>query len=325
MTSDQPAIDPLQQRLFDLTAGPGRHFPVRFGNDLWQIRCVAPPAAWNSEIRIPLEIGGEPAVLELTFAPSGKLFDRHAEFRDIASVSAPFSSAILAALNRELLDSLQTVLDAGITIASGPGPEPSLTLAFEITDTTSRREGTGLLRIFPSTLTVIERVATAWEQVPNPAILKTRFPVAFGVAFFEMPLAEFSRLQPGDCLILGEASGWPFPAWMTSGCAPVPTGQSVQSLVPPLLMSENPIPSMNSQPTPPANLSSLRLPVLVVAARKEMTLEEISAFRAGAAIEIGTATEIPVEIQVHNQVLATGHLVRVADKICARLTSVQPA
>lgn len=325
MTSDLPVIDPLQQRLFDLTAAPGRQFPVRFGNDLWQIRCVAPPAGWKPEISIPLEIGGDPAALELAFVPSGQLFDRHAEFRDIATISGPFSTAILAALNRELIDSLQTILEAGITITSGLSSRPSLTFAFEIANNNSQREGTGLLRIVPSTLAAIERVATTWEQIPNPAILKTRCPVAFGIAFFEMPLGEFEKLEPGDCLVLGEATAWPFPAWMSSGCAPVPLGQSLQSIAPPLLMSETPIPPMTSQPSTPADLSSLRLPVLVVAARKELTLEEISALRGGASIEIGTSTEIPVEIQVHNQVLATGHLVRVADKICARLTSVQPA
>jgi type III secretion protein Q len=63
--------------------------------------------------------------------------------------------------------------------------------------------------------------------------------------------------------------------------------------------------------------------VLVVAGRKEMTLEQLSSLREGEAIELGNGECIPVEIQVNNQVVATGRLVRVADKICASISEVR--
>jgi flagellar motor switch/type III secretory pathway protein FliN len=71
-------------------------------------------------------------------------------------------------------------------------------------------------------------------------------------------------------------------------------------------------------------MPDLRLPVLVVAARKELTLQEIASLRDGASLEIGSGGEIPVELQVNNQVVATGRLVRVADKICASITGTSP-
>ena len=69
-------------------------------------------------------------------------------------------------------------------------------------------------------------------------------------------------------------------------------------------------------------ISSLQLPVLIVAARKELTLQEIASLREGASLEIGNGVEIPVELEVNHQVVAKGRLVRVADKICANITEV---
>ena len=81
---------------------------------------------------------------------------------------------------------------------------------------------------------------------------------------------------------------------------------------------------MSTNESTPAALADLRLPVLVVAARKELTLQEISSLREGASLEIGAGEDIPVELQVNNQVVATGRLVRVADKICASITGTRP-
>ena len=70
-------------------------------------------------------------------------------------------------------------------------------------------------------------------------------------------------------------------------------------------------------------MANLSLPVLVVAARREMTLEELSSLREGASIEIGNGADIPVELQVNNQIVAVGRLVRVADNICASITEIR--
>lgn len=84
---------------------------------------------------------------------------------------------------------------------------------------------------------------------------------------------------------------------------------------------------MNTQNTEtgqgPLPVANLRLPVLVVAGRREMTLEELSSLREGASIDIGNGEEIPVELQVNNQIIAAGRLVRVADKICASITEIR--
>ena len=80
---------------------------------------------------------------------------------------------------------------------------------------------------------------------------------------------------------------------------------------------------MNDTDTQPSPLENLRLPVLLVAARREMTLKEIGALREGSAVEIGAGEEIPVDLQVNNQTIATGRLVRVGDKICASISEVR--
>ena len=107
----------------------------------------------------------------------------------------------------------------------------------------------------------------------------------------------------------------------------VPAGLRPTASLPPLLDFKKQ-PNMNTQNTDsgktPASISSLRLPVLVVAGRKEMTLEELAGLREGAAIEIGNGEDIPVELQVNNQIVATGRLVRIADKICASITEIRP-
>jgi flagellar motor switch/type III secretory pathway protein FliN len=54
-----------------------------------------------------------------------------------------------------------------------------------------------------------------------------------------------------------------------------------------------------------------------------MTLEQLASLRQGASLEIGSGENIPVELEVNNQVVATGHLVRVADKICASITEIR--
>lgn len=324
MNPNLPSIDPAQLRLAEITAGAGRRFPVRFGNDIWHIRCATVPTHWVPEISIPLDIGGEPAMLETAFAPAGRLFERHAEYRDIAGLSEPFALAIRAALSRELIDSLQTAFDAGIEIPFTPPTEiPQLAMAFEILNADSQREGSAVLRIGKQNLARIERICTSWESESNPATLAAPQPVAIGVAFFDLPLSNLANLLPGDCLVLGDASAWPFLGWISAGAEPMPLGFSPQAQMPPLFSLDQQKQPMSTNASTPAPLADLRLPVLVVAARKELTLQEIASLRDGASLEIGSGEEIPVELQVNNQIIATGRLVRVADKICASITETR--
>ncbi len=323
MNPELPSIDPAQLRLAELTAGAGRRFPMRFGNDIWHIQCLAVPSHWIPEISIPLSIGGESSVLEIAFSPAGRLFERHAEYRDIAGLSEPFALAIRAALSRELIDALQTAFDVAIEISVQPAAAiPPLAMAFDIQNANAQREGGGILRTGPKTLARIEGVCPSWESGLNPALLAVRQPVAIGVACFDMPLSVVTALLPGDCLVLGDASAWPFPAWISAGAAPLPIGMPPAAPMPPLLSLDDPTPPMSTNESTP--LADLRLPVLVVAARKELTLQEIASLRDGASLEIGSGGEIPVELQVNNQVVATGRLVRVADKICASITGTRP-
>lgn len=318
---DLPIVDASQQRLEEITVGAGRSLALRFGNDIWRIRCVMVPANWTPEISIPLHIGGDLAVLEVALTPGGRLFERHAEYRDISGLSEPFALAIRVALSRELIDSLQTAFDTGIEIPSKPTSDPRpLAMAFEIQNTESNREGTGVLRFGAQTLARIESVCGSWESEANAALLGSRQPVSIGIAFLDLPLATLTALQPGDCLVLGDASAWPFPAWISAGGSPVPLGFPPTASTPPLLSLDQPASSMSTNESTPANLADLRLPVLVVAARKELTLQEIASLREGTSLEIGSGEEIPVEFQVNNQIIATGRLVRVADKICASIT-----
>lgn len=324
MNPEIPSIDPEQHRLTEITSGAGRRFPVRFGNDIWLIRCIAVPTNWTPEISIPLTISGEPAVLELALTPGGRLFERHAEYRDISGLSEPFALAIRAALSRELLDSLQTAFDSGIEIASNPAAASHpLALGLEIQNAEASREGTGVLRFGPKSLSRIESICPSWESDTNTTTLFSRQAVAFGVAFPDMPVRDLAALRPGDCLVLGDAAAWPFPGWISSGAGPSPLGFAFSSPMPPLLSLDQPTQPMSTNENTAAPLANLRLPVLVVAARKELTLQEIASLREGASLEIGSGEEIPVELQVNNQVVATGRLVRVADKICASITETR--
>ena len=325
--SDLPEIDATQQQLFAITAGEGREFPVRFGNDLWKMRCTSAHAHWTPEISLPLRIAGEESVLELAFTPGGNLFLRHAEFTEVASMSEPFALAIRSTLNRELLDSLQTVLDAGIEIASSPITDaPPLAMAFEVLDTSGVREARGVLRIGRQVLARIEALAPSWTALPNTALLQLNQSVALGISMLDLSAAELATLCAGDCILLGDATAWPFPLWVGLGGAPVPTTSRPAAPEPPLLEFKNQ-PNMNIQNTPSGqqspSMANLSLPVLVVAARREMTLEELSSLREGASIEIGNGEDIPVELQVGNQIVAAGRLVRVADKICASITEIR--
>jgi flagellar motor switch/type III secretory pathway protein FliN len=324
MNPELPSLDASQQRLTEITAGAGRRFPVRFGNDIWRIHFAIIPENWTPEISIPLDIGGEPARLELALTPGGRLFERHAEYRDIAGLSEPFALAIRAALSRELIDSLQTAFDAGIEIPSKPSTEiPPLAMALQILNADSQREGSAVLRIGKQNLARIESICTSWESESNPATLAAPQPVAFGVAYFDLPLSNLRNLLPGDCLVLGDASAWPFQGWISTGAGPMPLGFSLQAQMPPLFSLDQQTLPMSTNASTPAPLADLRLPVLVVAARKELTLQEIASLREGASLEIGSGEEIPVELQVNNQVVATGRLVRVADKICASITETR--
>jgi flagellar motor switch/type III secretory pathway protein FliN len=324
VTADLPSVDASQLRLSAITAGAGRHFPVRYGNDIWHIRCKSSPTHWTPEISIPLLIGGESAVLELTIVPGGRLFERHAEYRDISGLSEPFALAIRAALSRELINSLQTAFETGIELPVQPAADvSSLAVAFDIENTGRQLEGSGILRIGPQTLVRIESVCSSWESLSNPRMLAVSQPVAIGVAFFDMPLSEAASLLPGDCVVLGDASAWPFPGWISAGSTPAPLGFSPAAPMPPLLSIDQHTPPMSTNETTPGPLADLRLPVLVVAARKELTLQEIAALRDGASLEIGSGTDIPVELQINNQTIATGRLVRVADKICASITETR--
>ena len=321
---DLPELDPNQSRLFELTTGLGRHFPVRFGNDLWKIVCTAEPKPWKPEIALPLLIGGEPSLLELTFTPGAKLFERHAEFRDIASMSEPFALAIRATLSRELLDSLQNAFDAGVEIApSFPKPLPPLLLAFDILDQNATAEGRGVLRIGLETLKRIEGIAPSWQTRKNPKLESLPQPVALCVAALNVPTSDLVSLRPGDCLLLGDSAAWPYQVWISAGGSAVPTGIPANAAQPPLLeistqYAMNPSDSTSAQ----SPISSLQLPVLIVAGRREMTRHDLSSLREGASIEIGNGEEIPVELEVNRQIVAKGRLVRVADKICANITEV---
>jgi flagellar motor switch/type III secretory pathway protein FliN len=325
--SDLPKVEAAQQQLFAITAGVGRELPVRFGNDLWKLKYTAAHTPWSPEISLPLRIADEEASLELSFTPGGNLFNRHAEFREVASMSEPFALAIRTTLNRELLDSLQTALDAGVEIATSPiSVAPPLALAFEMRDASGAREARGILRIGQRVLTRIEALAASWAPFPNTALSQLNQSVALSLSLLDLQAAELATLRAGDCLILGDVAAWPFPLWISAGAAPLPTGVRPTAPEPPLLEFKNQ-PTMHTQNTEtgqnPLPLANLSLPVLVVAGRREMTLEEISSLREGASIEIGNGGEIPVELQVNNQIIAVGRLVRVADKICASITEIR--
>jgi flagellar motor switch/type III secretory pathway protein FliN len=297
---------------------------VRFGNDLWNLVCTAGPKPWKPEIAIPLTIAGEPSVLELTFTPGAKLFERHTEFRDIATMSEPFALAIRATLNRELLDSLQNALDAGVEIApTPPKPLPSLSMAFDILDQTAVSEGRGVLRIGIETLKRIVDLAPSWQSRENPALKNLRQPVALCAAVLNCPVRDLATLRPGDCLLIGDSAAWPYPIWISAGASPVSTDIPASAPLPPLLETTTQS-TMNpsDSPSAPSSLSNLQLPVLIVAGRREMSLGDLSSLREGASLEIGNGEEIPVELEVNRQIVAKGRLVRVADKICANITEV---
>jgi flagellar motor switch/type III secretory pathway protein FliN len=321
---DLPELDPNQSRLFELTTAAGRHFPVRFGNDLWTIVCTAEPKPWKPEIALPLLIGGEPSALELTFTPGAKLFERHSEFRDIASMSEPFALAIRATLNRELLDSLQNAFDAEVEIApSFPKPLPPLLLAFDILDQNGTAEGRGVLRIGLETLKRIEGIAPSWQARKNSKLESLPQPVALCVAAINVPVDDLANLRAGDCLLLGDSAAWPYQIWISAGAAPMPTGIPANAAQPPLLETSTQSAMNSSDSTSaPLPISGLQFPILIVAGRREMTLHDLSSLREGASIEIGNGEEIAVELEVNHQVVAKGRLVRVADKICANITEV---
>jgi flagellar motor switch/type III secretory pathway protein FliN len=231
--------------------------------------------------------------------------------------------AIRATLSRELLDSLQTSLDASVAIAQEPhNTLPPLAMAFEIMDSSGQREGRGVLRVGPEMLSRIEGLSVSWKSEPNPSLASITHSVALCVCAFDISAGELATLRLGDCMILGEVSAWPFPLWISTGAAPIPIGFPPIAALPLSLQSSTPS-TMN--PTEPATspLSNLKLPLLVVAGRKEMTLEQLASLRQGASLEIGSGENIPVELEVNNQVVATGHLVRVADKICASITEIR--
>jgi hypothetical protein len=79
--NELPELDPHQVQLDALTGGAGRRISVRFGNDLWTLACPAERPQGAPETTLALLLGGEPAELEFSFAPGGKLFERHAEYR----------------------------------------------------------------------------------------------------------------------------------------------------------------------------------------------------------------------------------------------------
>lgn len=326
-TSDLPEINAAQQRLFEATAGQGRELPVRFGNDLWKLQCTRTHTPWTPEISIPLRIVDEEAILELSFTPGGNLFNRHAEFRQVASMSEAFALAIRSTLNRELLDALQTALDAGVEISTRPvSIPPKLAFAFDVLDGSGACEARGLLRIGDGICTRIETLAGTWAGFPNPALVNLKHSVALCLGALDLKVSELAGLRAGDCLILGGVSAWPFPLLVSAGGNVISTGIRPVCPTPPLLDFKNQ-PNMNTQNTVetqnPPEISNLRLPVLVVAGRQEMTLQQLASLRDGASIELGNGEDIPVDIQVNNQVIAAGRLVRVADKICASITEIR--
>ena len=319
--NELPAIDEAQSTLDALTHGAGRRIPVRFGNDLWTLQCIASQKPWAPEIVLPLAVSGEPAHLELSFSPGGSLFERHAEFRDIASMSEPFAMAIRATLSREILDSLQNALDAPVEISKPATNAPPLAFYFDILNAEGSREGRGAMRIGPSVLEKIQSVSTSWEGTPNKEIEEWRLPVAICVAAIDIPASILAAMRPGDCLMVGDLAAWPFPAFLSTGAGISPANAKLQSPQPPLYNLQQTA-TMNNTESQPSALDGLKLPVLIVAGRKALTLAEIANLREGANIEIGNDSEIPVEIEVNNQTIARGRLVRVGDKVCAGITEI---
>ena len=320
-SNELPAIDEAQATLDGLTQGAGRRIPVRFGNDLWTLHCIAPHKPWSPEIILPLSVSGEPAHLELSFSPGGSLFERHAEFRDIASMSEPFAMAIRATLSREILDSLQNALDASVEISKPKATPPPLAFYFDIMNGEGSREGRGVLRIGYSVMEIIQAVSASWEGTPNKEIEDWRLPVAICVAAIDIPASILATMRPGDCLMVGDLSAWPFPAILSTGAGAMPASAKLQAPEPPIYNLQQTA-TMNNTESQPSPLDGLKLPVLIVAGRKALTLAEIANLREGANIEIGNDSEIPVEIEVNNQTIARGRLVRVGDKVCAGITEI---
>lgn len=320
--NELPELDPRQVRLDALTGGAGRRISVRFGNDLWTLACPAERPQGAPETTLALLLGGEPAELEFSFAPGGKLFERHAEYRNIATMSEPFATAIRATLSREILDALQAALDAPVEISVPHPAKPPLAFTFDIHQQNGEREGRGTLRIGPNAMALVEAAAPSWPARTNPALDGLATPVALCIAALEIPAGEMAAVRPGDCLVLGDAAAWPFPVLLSTGNGTIPAGPAAAPEPPPL--QTNTPTAMSTPSNEPTPLADLRLPVLVVAGRKTMTLAEIANLRAGSPIELGNEGEIPVEIEVNNQTIARGRLVRVADKVCAGITEVVP-
>jgi len=323
-----PTVEPVDARILSELAGQGRSLRVRLGNEVWTLEFVAELAAFSADIRLPLKLSDEPALMEVHLHPGGNWAAKFTEFQELKGISDHFASAVNAVLCKELIDAIEAATESRAEVNTSALPVLPHAICFRVKSAAGSLEARTRLSLTSRSAAAFLDLAPSWVSAASGLSADFRIPVAIGAAVVDLLASELDSLRLGDCVVLGDGTTFPAQTWIqvadlapvaVSTVLPLPEPSPLQGRDDPsAAQSSNP---MNASPVSPL-AESIRLPALMVVARRSMTLSEIEALHNGASIEIGEG-DPKVEIQIHQKVVAVGRLTRVGDKVCVEVTEIR--
>lgn len=325
----------IQQRLL----GAGLEIAVQFGGDPMVLRFQQARLPLDRPIEIGLQIEEVPAILRVMPSKSGAWGKRYRLAPPLDDIPEPFRSALVTALNGEILDAIEPALNLGIEstgtlpVIGEPHPIP-----WKILNADREEEAIGEL-VLPTA-----SVGRILEQVRGDVVY--RDPSWLDAVPFELPVLipatkvsrqTLRRWRVGDVLLLEVSS-----IEALTAIAPLKGGPTFSCNVSPELLQ----PSlergrgllMNQEP--PSDEKDVRGTEDAMADESQsdwtddmtvelqfqvgslnLKLEQLRSLDEGHVFELQTPLEQPITLLVNGAKIGSGDLVKVGDRLGVVLRS----
>lgn len=241
---------------------------------------------------------------------------------DLKALPQAVAKSIIEGAFLEIVESLENVFRQEITLKSiefGAAQAPyAERLEFAVIESNHRSTIIDGALFIPETL--LPLFAEAWQELPLKAPEKTNLLVE-GLALLEigrqtLTLGEYRSLRVNDIVLLGEGphfqEGEVWVSFSEDQVFQANWQRGKLTLESPLLFQTL---SLNSS----MDIERIPLDLQFVVGQKKLTLQELRALKPGYSFDFPASLEGPVKLMVNNQLVGTGEVVMLEDRLGVRL------
>lgn len=302
----------------------GRQTFIRFG--------VEPPLI-HTDFQFYLKAGEQPLLLAVQLAPASPWWQKFHDEIDLDALPDPFRVALVGAFLSEVIDTIQTSFETEIRhsqLENFPIEKASISFGWTVLGEKAETLSSGTLRITPLLAAALVRSVRKWERPVPVSTPLISLDASLCLERSQIPLFMVKNLESGDAFFLRTP-----PDKLQDVEVLIPGAPSLLGRFPPCqletILTPCPLMSDHSAQSPasprdessPSWVDEINVEVSFRVGVLRMPLTQLAGLTEGHVIEINQPPQPTIEILVNQQVIGSGSLVRVGEKLAVCVQEVR--